>query len=108
MPSHPAANNRGYILRARYILEKHLKRRLLPSEHVHHINDDPTDDRVENLEIVSRNEHPKRHRKLDYKLIKQLRQQGLGYRRIAKRTGYARSSIQSACKVIESSLILNT
>ncbi len=30
---------------------------------VHHVNEDPLDNRIENLEAVKREEHPKRHRR---------------------------------------------
>lgn len=41
----------------RIAMENHLGRVLLRSEHVHHINGDTTDNRIENLKIVSASEH---------------------------------------------------
>lgn len=37
----------------RYLLEQHIGRELLPTETVDHINNDFTDDRIENLQILS-------------------------------------------------------
>lgn len=52
--------NKQYRLH-RYLMEKYLNRKLLSSELVHHKNDNKLDNRIENLEIVSRSEHKKRH-----------------------------------------------
>jgi hypothetical protein len=43
-------------------MEAELRRPLTSEELVHHINDDPTDDRLENLQVVSRAEHLTMHR----------------------------------------------
>ena len=37
----------------RYLMEQHLGRKLLPEETVDHINEDFTDDRIENLQLLS-------------------------------------------------------
>lgn len=62
-PPECSKNTRGRILEHRKIMEEHLKRKLLPTEVVHHINHNKQDNRMENLElIVSNSEHIKRHR----------------------------------------------
>jgi hypothetical protein len=43
----------------RYVMEQHLKRKLQPWEHVHHINGDSHDNRIENLAVLSNSEHQK-------------------------------------------------
>ena len=49
--------NRRWVYAHREVMEAHLGRELSSKEHVHHINDDPRDNRIENLQVVSPVEH---------------------------------------------------
>lgn len=52
-PNHPKCDGGGYILEHRLVMGCHLNRILNKWELVHHINGIKTDNRIENLEIVS-------------------------------------------------------
>lgn len=47
----------------RYLMEQHLGRKLDSKEVVHHINGDPRDNRLENLQVMSLSEHGRMHGK---------------------------------------------
>mgnify|MGYP001603282632 CR=1 FL=1 len=63
-PDHPRADKRRRVRRSVLVMEAHIDRFLLLEEEVHHINGILTDDRIENLELVSCKEHQRRYNNL--------------------------------------------
>jgi len=56
-------NSRRTTLQHRETMEQHLGRKLLAEEHVHHLNEKRADNRLENLKVLSREEHGRLHHK---------------------------------------------
>jgi len=59
--NHPYKNKQGYVPEHRLVMEEEIGRYLNPNEQVHHLNENKTDNRIENLRIVSPQEHAEIH-----------------------------------------------
>jgi len=60
-PGHPHAKGSGHILEHRYVMEKYLRRFLSTKEHVHHIDKDGNNNRIENLRLMDSSVHAREH-----------------------------------------------
>lgn len=60
-PGHPFCGKGGYVGEHRLVIEDRLKITLLPMAIVHHKNGIKTDNRFENLEVMSKSEHMRLH-----------------------------------------------
>lgn len=56
-------NDGDVIFEHRAVMEEHIGRMLTEDEVVHHINGDKTDNRLENLQLMTRGEHSTMHNK---------------------------------------------
>lgn len=66
-PDHPLSSVDGYIMEHQLVMECLIGRHLEPNECVHHINFIKDDNRKENLQLMTINEHMSLHSKLRHK-----------------------------------------
>ena len=59
--NHHYRNKNNCIFENRFMVEKQIGRYLNPEEVVHHINQIPNDNRIENLQLLTKPEHTKLH-----------------------------------------------
>lgn len=98
---------------SRKVMELFLNRELASEEIVHHIDEDPTNNRIENLKLVIRSEHKKLHPSiglatrlkkihiLDEKEMMELRNRGLSFLQIGKLKGCNEITVRRFVRKIE-------
>lgn len=64
LPNHPNANKNGQIPLAHYVVESFLKTNLDKNQVVHHIDGNPSNDHISNLEVMTLGEHATLHNNL--------------------------------------------
>lgn len=65
-PSYPSANKEGFVMEHRFVMEQYIGRLLTNQEVVHHINHNRSDNRINNLMLMTISEHCKLHLKERY------------------------------------------
>jgi len=63
VPDHPHASADGYVMKHTLVMERHIGRFLREDEVVHHVNHVRSDNRLENLRLMTKKEHQSLHMK---------------------------------------------
>lgn len=71
-PLHPMRDANGFVLEHRLVYEKYVGRYLSSEEIIHHVNGNKTDNRIENLELMTRAEHALTHYKMKTMEVKNI------------------------------------
>jgi len=70
LPGHILADKHGRVAEHRLVMSEHIRRPIEKTEHVHHINGDRSDNRIENLVILTKSHHNSIHKKEQVKNFK--------------------------------------
>lgn len=89
------SNGRERVYEHRLVMEQHIGRKLHAWEHVHHVNYDKADNRIENLTILEASAHHRTHvtPTFDVDAARALYETGVGYRKLSMQFGVARQNI---------------
>lgn len=61
-------DNRRWVYKHREVMEEYIGRKLNSDEHIHHIDEDPKNNSISNLKIVTISEHAKIHKPSKYRV----------------------------------------
>ena len=112
-PQHPRCNYKNYVKRAVLVMEEKIGRYLKPGEVVHHINGDSTNDTVNNLMVLTIEQHSSLHHagrryKKDkpawnkiqdnkIKTIREMYKTGYKFSKISRMVGVSDATIRKYC-----------
>lgn len=102
----PFCGHNGYVYEHRLVMEKHLGRYLTDDEVVHHIDHDKLNNKISNLQLLSKSEHRAIHNvedkkgitHIDIDTIKDLYIQGNSCRKIAEIMHIGKSTVAKYVK----------